>query len=322
VQRDITAAEDEEGSMSIRDFTVFGSGSQVPTRNRNHNGYLLRFDGEGLLFDPGEGTQRQFIFARVAPTVVNRIFITHFHGDHCLGLPGMLQRLSLDQIPHKLHIYYPASGEQYLANMRAISVFHDRLDIELHPVSSNGVIDETDGFRVIARELIHPVDTYGYRIEEKAPRKFIKEQLDRFGLKGPLIGELAKNGEVDINGRTVTMDDVSTEQKGFVFSFILDTEICENARLLARDASFVVTEGTFLSSQAAKAKEYGHMTVRQACTMAKDEFVEHLMLTHFSQRYQTPGPLRAEADKYFPGTFIAQDLLRVCLRSYGCEVIR
>src|SRR5438128_688183 len=96
--------------MSARELVVLGTASQVPTRYRNHNGYLLRWDDEGFLFDPGEGTQRQMIFAEVAATAVTRVCITHFHGDHCLGLAGVSQRISLDGAPHLVHAYYPASG--------------------------------------------------------------------------------------------------------------------------------------------------------------------------------------------------------------------
>lgn len=97
--------------MSYRGLTILGCSSQQPTRHRNHGAYLLRWNGEGLLFDPGEGTQRQFIYANIAPTVVSRIFISHFHGDHCLGLGSMLMRLNLDRVLHPIHCYYPASGK-------------------------------------------------------------------------------------------------------------------------------------------------------------------------------------------------------------------
>ena len=96
--------------MSGRERVVLGTASQVPTRHRNHNGYLLRWDGQGLLFDPGEGTQRQMLFAGVTASQVTRVLITHFYGDHCLGLPGVLQRMSLDRVAHPVRVYYPESG--------------------------------------------------------------------------------------------------------------------------------------------------------------------------------------------------------------------
>ena len=100
--------------MSNRELVVLGTASQAPTRRRNHNGYFLRWDGEGLLFDPGEGTQRQMLFAGVTASQVTRVCITHFHGDHCLGLPGVLQRMSLDRVPHVVEICYPAQSREVL----------------------------------------------------------------------------------------------------------------------------------------------------------------------------------------------------------------
>ena len=95
----------------MRELVVLGTSSQVPTRERNHNGYLLRWDGQGLLFDPGEGTQRQMILAGVPSSAVTRICLTHVHGDHTYGLPGVLSRLSLDGVEHPVDLHYPASGD-------------------------------------------------------------------------------------------------------------------------------------------------------------------------------------------------------------------
>src|SRR5436190_18449957 len=113
----------DSGAMSARELVVLGTASQVPTRYRNHNGYLLRWDEEGLLFDPGEGTQRQMIHAEVAATAVTRVCITHFHGDHCLGLAGVSQRISLDGAPHLVHAYYPSSGQVFYERLRHASIY-------------------------------------------------------------------------------------------------------------------------------------------------------------------------------------------------------
>src|SRR5919198_5227414 len=114
--------------MPARELVVLGTASQAPTRQRNHNGYLLRWDAEGILFDPGEGTQRQLILAGVAPSAITRICITHFHGDHCLGLPGVVQRLALDGVAHPVDVYFPASGLEYFERLRRASIFHDTVE--------------------------------------------------------------------------------------------------------------------------------------------------------------------------------------------------
>src|SRR5919206_2468753 len=115
--------------MSARSFIALGTASQVPTRYRNHNGYLLRWDDEGLLFDPGEGTQRQMTLAGVPSSAVNRLCLTHFHGDHCLGVPGIIQRLSLDRMAHPVVAHYPASGAAFFARLRHAAAFHETAEL-------------------------------------------------------------------------------------------------------------------------------------------------------------------------------------------------
>jgi ribonuclease Z len=124
----------------VRELVVLGTGSQVPSRTRNQNGYLLRWDGEGLLFDPGEGTQRQMLFAGAPASSVTRVCLTHFHGDHCLGVPGVVQRLSLDGVSRSVTAHYPASGRQFFARLRHASVFHETADVVESPIESSGVI--------------------------------------------------------------------------------------------------------------------------------------------------------------------------------------
>jgi ribonuclease Z len=123
-----------------RELVVLGTASQAPTRTRNHNGYLLRWDGEGFLFDPGEGTQRQMLLAGVPSSAITRICVTHFHGDHCLGVPGVIQRLSLDGVAHPVVAHYPASGREYFARLRRASSFHEIADLREEPVERDGVL--------------------------------------------------------------------------------------------------------------------------------------------------------------------------------------
>ena len=125
-------------AMTARQLVVLGTASQAPTRYRNHNGYLLRWDGRSILVDPGEGTQRQMLLAGCSPWSIRDICITHFHGDHCLGLPGVLQRLSLDGVPHPVNVLFPASGSEYFERLRHASVFHDRIEVRPLPVEGDG----------------------------------------------------------------------------------------------------------------------------------------------------------------------------------------
>src|SRR3954447_11251429 len=155
----------EDWSVSVRELVVLGTASQVPTRHRNHNGYLVRFGIAGFLFDPGEGTQRQMTHADVSVSDFSAICVTHFHGDHCLGLPGIVQRLSLDRVEPPVDVCYPASGEEYFTRLRTASIFDDRTSLVAHPLSGSAFEVEHEGLRLRALPLDHRVDTWGYRIE-------------------------------------------------------------------------------------------------------------------------------------------------------------
>ena len=141
--------------VSNRELVVLGTASQAPTRSRNHNGYFLRWDDEGLLFDPGEGTQRQMLFAGVTASQVTRICITHLHGDHCLGLPGVLARMSLDRVPHPVEVSYPAGSREVFGHLRHASLFRDVLDLRERRVRGAEAVIGTSPFRLEARALSH-----------------------------------------------------------------------------------------------------------------------------------------------------------------------
>jgi ribonuclease Z len=295
-----------------RELMVLGTASQVPTRQRNHNGYLLRFDDQAILFDPGEGTQRQLLLAGVAVSDITRICVTHFHGDHCLGLPGVVQRLSLDAVNHDVPIHFPQSGAEYYARLRHASIFYDRSRLTEHPIAGDGVI-ATGGFgQLTARKLRHAVDAYGYRLAEADGRTMLPELLSRYGISGPDIGRLQRAGVLRRAAGEVTVDQVSRPRRGQVVAFIMDTGVCDGAVELARDADLLVIESTFLSTEEGLAEESGHLTAAQAGQIAAQAGVRRLVLTHFSQRYRELAPFADEAAKHFTGDIrLAEDLCRI-----------
>ena len=250
--------------MSDRELVVLGTASQAPTRTRNHNGYLLRWDAEGLLFDPGEGTQRQMLFAGVTATGVNRICITHFHGDHCLGLPGVLQRMSLDQVPHVVQACYPAEGQDIFWRLRHAALFRDVLNLREQPVAGEGTVAEEPAFRLEARRLSHSVPTIGYRLAEPDGRRMLPDRLAARGITGPEVGRLQREGRLAAGGGQVVMlEEVSEPRAGQRFAFIMDTRLCEAAFALAKRADMLVCESTFAGTEAGLAREYGHLTAAQ-----------------------------------------------------------
>ncbi|MEX2627754.1 MAG: ribonuclease Z [Ilumatobacteraceae bacterium] len=302
--------------MSVRELVVLGTASQMPTRVRNHNGYLLRWDGHGILFDPGEGTQRQFAFADVSPAQIDRICITHFHGDHCLGLPGMLLRLSQDGVEHPVHLHHPASGQVYLDRLRHASIGHDTLDLRPMPVDTAtidglAVVDHTPEFTVSAAPLDHRVDAVGWRIEEPAGRRMLPERLEAAGVSGPDVGRLQDEGRIEVGGRTIALEEVSEHRPGQVFAFVMDTGWCEGALALADGADLLVCESTFLDTDAELARGYGHLTARQAGRIAAQAGARRLVLTHFSQRYPDDQVFADEAGLEFDDVVVAHDLARI-----------
>jgi ribonuclease Z len=295
--------------LSARELVVLGTASQVPTRHRNHNGYVLRWDGEGILFDPGEGTQRQMLHAGVAAHDLTRICVTHFHGDHSLGLAGVIQRLNLDRVPHPVTAHYPAGGQRYFDRLRHATAFHETVPITTVPVVADGVLERTPAFTLEARRLSHPVESFGYRLVEPDGRRILPDRLAAHGIAGPDVGTLQRTGAF---GGT-TLEEVSEPRPGQRFAFVMDTRMCDAVHALADGCDLLVAESTFLAADADLARDHGHLTADQAARAAAGAGVRHLVLTHFSQRYPDPAAFAQEArDAGFQGELtIARDLDRI-----------
>lgn len=294
--------------MSVRDLIILGSSSQQPTRFRNHGAYLFRWNDEGFLFDPGEGTQRQFIFANIAPPVVNRIFISHFHGDHCLGLGSMLMRLNLDKVTHPIHCYYPESGKKYFDRLRYGTIYHETIHVIEHPVSKAGIVHDDGNFKIEATFLQHGIDNIAWRVTEKDTRKFSEESLKRNKVFGPHIKELERLGSLIIDGKTVFIDDVSYIRKGDSIAIVIDTRFCKDAIHIAKNAKILLCESTYLEEHKDLAYKHQHLTAKEAALIAKEASVDKLILTHFSARYQSLQGFLEEARAIFPNTDVAKDL--------------
>lgn len=294
--------------MTVRDLTILGCSSQQPTRKRNHGAYLLRWNNEGLLFDPGEGTQRQFIFANIAPTVVTRIFVSHFHGDHCLGLGSMLMRLNLDKVQHPIHCYYPAEGKTYFDRLRYGTIYHENIHVIEHPIEKEGIVHDDGKFKIEAKFLDHGTPNLGYRITEPDQIKIEKDKILKLGLKGIQVKELINQGKVTVNGQEILLKDVSWVRRGNAFAIVIDTRMCDAAIEIAQDATMLLCESTYLNEHQHLAKKHMHLTAKEAAMIAKQAHVDTLILTHYSARYLDLHPFEEEAREIFPNTFAADDL--------------
>ncbi|MFJ8540456.1 ribonuclease Z [Streptomyces sp. NPDC093586] len=295
--------------MSVRELVVLGTASQVPTRHRNHNGYLLRWDGEGILFDPGEGTQRQMLRAGVAAHDLNRICVTHFHGDHSLGLAGVIQRINLDRVPHEVTAHYPRSGQRFFDRLRYATAYRETVALTEAPVDTEGPLVVTPAYTLEARRLSHPVESYGYRLTEPDGLRMLPERLAAHGIEGPDVGRIQREGSLG----GVPLDEVSEVRPGQRFAFVMDTRLCAGVHELAEGCDLLVIESTFLDEDEELAADHGHLTAGQAARTAREAGVRHLVLTHFSQRYSDPEEFerQARAAGYEGELTVARDLMRV-----------
>ena len=303
--------------MSGRHFIILGTASQAPTRHRNHNSYALRWDDQLLLFDPGEGTQRQCILAGVAIARVTAVCITHFHGDHSLGLPGVIQRRALDnrtadRLGSPLPIFYPGEGQVYFNRLRHATAFNDTSEIEARPVDHDGVVAKlNDTITLSARRLDHRIATFGFRLDEDDAIRVNGDKLDHLGISGPAVGQLIREGRIDTPAGTVGLAEVSETRLGQSMAFVMDTALCPAAAELADGVDLLVCESTFLDRDRELAQRFRHLTALQAGQLAHDAGARTLVLTHFSGRYPTNEEFAQEARTVHDDVVAADDLLVV-----------
>jgi ribonuclease Z len=311
--REAPASARDDGWVSDRELVVLGTASQRPTRERNHNGYLLLWDDEGILVDPGEGTQRQLLLSGVRTTRITHICLTHLHGDHCLGLPGVLARLSQCQLRGPVFLHFPASGAGYVERLLTSSISDLDLDLRLNPASDPGVVVDQKRFRLRTERLDHSADAMGWRVEDPPRRHLLPDRLLDLGICGSSVQTLVDEGQVRVGDRVVHIDEVSEIGEPHIVAFVFDTRWCDGAVALARDANLLVCESTFLDVDADLARDFRHMTARQAGELAALAGAHRLVLTHFSGRYPDAGPFLIEAARWFPDVVLAEDLLRIPL---------
>ncbi len=299
----------------MRSATFLGTASQVPTRTRNHHALFLQWDDLGILFDPGEGTQRQMTLAGLSATQITHICITHFHGDHCLGLAGIIQRLSLDRVEHPVEVIYPASGQLYFERLRHASSFFEVATLVPRPVQARP--DEwteacrAGKARLLVQALEHGIDCQGYRLQEDDGVRMLPDRLAAAGVAGPVVRQLLQAGQVEVEGRTVRLEEVSEPRPGQAFALVMDTRACPGAQALARGVDLLVCEATYQQSEAVEAHDHFHMTAAGAAGLATAAGVRRLGLTHFSQRYDSLEGFQEEASALHPDVYCAADLAQL-----------
>lgn len=292
-------------------ITLLGTGQAIPTKKRNHTAILLTYKSENILVDCGEGTQRQFRKAGINPCKLTRILITHWHGDHILGLPGLLQTLALNNYNRKLEIYMPKNTRHFMDLIFRLFVFQGKIKYEIHECET-GKIFENNDFLIEAASMNHGAPCLAFSFLEKEKIRIDKKKLAKLKIKGKLIGELAKGKDIEFNGKKIKASSLTYKQDSKKISFILDTAINENCVKLAENSDLLICESTYTEKEADKAREYKHLTAKQAAEIAKKSKSKKLILTHLSQRYENKEKLiLQEAKKVFKNTEIAEDLQKV-----------
>jgi len=281
--------------------TFLGTSAGMPTRERNVASVAVTMDGRVLLFDCGEATQHQLMKSAVRFGAIEAIFITHLHGDHLFGLPGLLSSMSLNARRKPLALYGPAG---IAAFMESLPLYHTAFDLEIHELAcgkGSQPVRVADGYAVDAAPLVHSAPCYGFRIvEDDRPGEFDVARARALGLEpGPAWGELQRANDPRVCGPS---------RPGRRIVYVTDTRPCDAAIELARGADLLIHEATYASDMAVEAVERFHATSAEAAEVARAAGVARLILTHVSPRYTDPSALLEEGRAVFAQTELAEDL--------------
>ena len=303
------------------DVIPLGVGSAIPTRDRHLAGTIVRREGRSVLFDCGEGSQLQLVRGNLTRGRLDAICITHLHGDHLYGLPGLVTTLALLERDDPLTIVGPSGLEDVVRAMPGLQ--NDWLPFDLSFVAledgfEHEVVYQDEHVTIEARPIEHRVFCAGFRYQEKErPGSIDGHAAREAGVTEGWQYEALKRGEaVDLEGGGTLAPDglVGPPKPGASFAYVLDSTPCEGGRALARDADLLMHEATFTDEHQARALEVGHSTARQAAEVARDAGAKRLLLTHFSARYQDPAPLVKEAREVFAETEAAVELERYAVK--------
>ncbi len=293
--------------------TFLGTGGTLPTINRNPSAIMINREGEQTLFDCGEGTQQQMMRAKTGMKLVS-IFITHFHADHFLGIPGLIQTMSFNGRTEPLDIYGPSWTKQMVRLLVELGYYRLGFSINAHELEGGAVIDREDYIiRAVATD--HGIPSLGYVLEEKKRTgRFNREKAIELGIPvGPLFSKLQKGQPVTINGRMILPSEVVGEQRpGRKLVYSGDTRPCESIEKESTGADLLIHDGTLADELGTWAVETKHSTSGEAALLAKKAKVKRLILTHISTRYsENTEPLFHDAKKVFRNVGLAEDLMEI-----------
>jgi len=296
--------------MTQLNIIFLGTSGSWPTVKRNVSAIALKRGSEVLLFDCGEGTQRQFQRSNLSYMQISRIFITHFHGDHFLGLPGLIQTMQLNDREKPLHIYGPKGMVKLMQQLLSLGFFKPGYKIIAYEVADGDVLDFPD-YVIKIIDVKHGIPAVAYSFEEKMrPGRFNKPKALKLGIpEGPFFSKLQHGKTITLkDGRRITPDMVlGPSRKGRKIVISGDTRPFDKMVEFSKNADVLIHDATFDSSMKDVAGDYGHATAFQAAEIAKKADVNELFLTHISPRYLDKNVLENDARKIFKNSFVAKD---------------
>ncbi len=297
--------------------TFLGTSGTVPSPNRNPSAILIQFEGTRLLFDCGEGTQRQMMLAKTG-FKIDSVFITHLHTDHFIGIFGLIETMSLNERTERLRVFVPEEEVEFVKTLFKMFGYHNlNYPIEVHGLRDGDEID-FGKFKILAFKTDHIVPSLGYAlIERDRPGKFDRAKAEALGIPpGPLYSKLVRGEAVEINGRVITPDMVvGPKRKGRKIVYTGDTRPTDRIVEIAKDADLLIHDSSFTSDLMDWAIQTKHSTAREAAKVAKKANVRQLVLTHISARYSKDvSPLLREAKEVFENVVVAEDFMTIDIR--------
>ncbi|HLR66390.1 ribonuclease Z [Virgibacillus alimentarius] len=305
------------------ELIFLGTGAGVPSKERNVSAValtLLQELNSIWLFDCGEATQHQILHTTIKPRKINKIFITHMHGDHIFGLPGLLSSRSFQGGNDLLTVYGPPGIKEYIEMSLQVSQTHLAYPLSIKEIKEGQLFDE-EHFTVYCKKLNHGIPSYGYRIVEKnKPGELLVDQLKAIGIPpGPIYKQIKENDMITLsNGEKLYRDHfLGKEKKGRILSILGDTRFTEQHANFVKHSDVLIHEATFDHEKKALAEQYFHSTTTQAAVLAKKAAVKKLILTHISSRYQNEDNLLLlnEAKAIFSNTELANDFSHMVVRA-------
>ena len=296
-------------------LVFLGTSSMVPTKDRNVLSTYLRHEDSHILIDCGEGTQRQLKKVNISPTKINTLLISHWHGDHVLGIPGLLMTLASSEYKKTLKIFGPKGTKRRIDNFLKIYIPSTKnIKVEVKELTRSSRFFETQKLEFFSKVLYHSSPCIGFKIKEKDKIKINLTYLKKFNLKQhPLIGKLQKGKNIIYKGEKILSSKATKIVPGKSISIITDTSYNKSISSFVKDSTILISEATFSSDLKKEAKLYKHLTAEQAGKIAKEGKVKKLYLTHFSQRYKDLSIILKESKKQFKNSFLASDLKEVTL---------